>query len=74
MAYLIMGYIFVIIATMAIHMDREEKTGRTFKSKHGKLEEYQTVKSNIPASALKLYINALHFVSIIIVCYLFSKF
>lgn len=73
LAYLAVSYVFVFAFSMLPHMDREEKTGRSFKTKHGKFDEYQTVKGTVPASSIKMYINVIHFICFIVVIYLFSK-
>lgn len=38
--------IFAVLLATIPFMSREEKTGRTFKTKYGKIEEYRTVESD----------------------------
>lgn len=38
--------IFTVLLATIPFMSREEKTGRTFKTKYGKIDEYRTIESN----------------------------
>lgn len=44
LGWLFLGYFLTEMITMAPYMDREVKTGRSFNTKYGRIEEYQTVK------------------------------
>lgn len=44
LGWLFLGYLLTEMITMAPYMDRDVKTGRSFKTKYGRIEEYKTEK------------------------------
>jgi hypothetical protein len=44
LGWLFLGYFLTEMITMVPYMDRDVKTGKSFKTKYGRIEEYQTVK------------------------------
>lgn len=62
--------IIIILFMIAPFMSYQRKTGRSFKTKYGKIEEYETVESKFVAdSMLYFYIMLLH-VLIVVLYYL----
>nr|WP_315142040.1 hypothetical protein [uncultured Flavobacterium sp.] len=65
--WLAVSYFAVFAFTMLPHVDREVKTGRSFKTNSGKFDEYKTIQSNIPQGQIKTYINLSHFVGFFLI-------
>lgn len=69
---LLMCYIIVIILS-APRSDYEQKTGRSFKSQYGKIDEYKTVKGEGNMSTAKMYITIFHIIGLILTIYYSNK-
>ena len=60
------SHLFIFLFAIIPFASREEKTGRSFKTKYGKIDEYQTVESNYQPSTITGYIMLLHLIGIIL--------
>ena len=70
---IMVSYILVFLFSMIPHMEHDVKTGRSFKTKHGKLDEYRT-EYGMVASNMKTYINLIHIAGFFVSIYIYSKF
>ncbi|CAN1560739.1 hypothetical protein MCEGE10_02628 [Flavobacteriaceae bacterium] len=66
-SWLATSYFLVSIVTMIPYMDSEVKTGRSFRTKHGKFDEYQTIKSDLTPGEMKSYIGLSHIVGLVLI-------
>jgi hypothetical protein len=78
LGWLFTCYLFTFLITMIPHMDRDVKTGRSFRTKHGTINEYRTEHGEPISSEIKGYINASHFIGgVLLIIYagysIFSK-
>lgn len=69
LGWLFLGYFLTEMITMAPYMDREIKTGRSFNTKYGRIEEYQTVKgeSGNDMENMTGKIHTIHFLGMILI-------
>lgn len=66
LGWLFLCYLIVFFISMVPHMDRDLKTGRSFKTKYGKVDEYYTKNGEPIESQIKLYINFTHLAGIVL--------
>lgn len=68
LGWLFLGYLLTEMITMVPYMDRDVKTGKSFKTKYGRIEEYKTVKgeSANDMGDMTSKIHLAHFLGIIL--------